>query len=154
MLKNAYEAVLEFEEAVAPHEIPEEPTQLTLEQVEHRISLMVEEIIEFKEAETLVDQADALIDLIYFAIGTCVKMGVEPGELFNIVQAANMAKIWPDGTVHYREDGKVLKPEDWEDPEPKLLKAIEGQAYRRKLLSIGHRVKGHHFVTGHKPPHA
>ena len=154
MLKKAYDAVLEFEEAVAPQEIPDEPTQLTTPQVEHRVSLMVEEIIEFKEAETLVEQADAIIDLIYFALGTCVKMGVEPGELFDIVQAANMAKVHPDGTIHYREDGKVLKPEGWEDPEDKLIKAIEGQAYRQKLKSIGHRVKGHHFVTGHKAPHA
>lgn len=34
-------------------------------------------------------------------------------EVVTEVHAANMRKIWPDGTIHYREDGKVLKPPTW-----------------------------------------
>lgn len=80
------------------------------------------------ELEIIVAQSDALIDLIYFALGSLVEMGVKPEPLFNIVQEANMSKLWPDGKPRYREeDNKVLKPEGWQQPEPKLKKEIEYQ---------------------------
>ena len=34
-----------------------------------------------------------MIDLMYFALGTMVEMGLEAEELFDIVQSANMAKL-------------------------------------------------------------
>jgi predicted HAD superfamily Cof-like phosphohydrolase len=33
----------------------------------------------------------------------------------------NMNKLWPDGRVHKREDGKVIKPEGFEKVELKTL---------------------------------
>lgn len=33
------------------------------------------------------------------------------------VHSANMAKVWPDGTVHYGEHNKVLKPPGWQAPD-------------------------------------
>lgn len=33
------------------------------------------------------------------------------------VHRSNMAKVWPDGKVHYRPDGKVAKPESWTPPD-------------------------------------
>ena len=67
-----------------------------------------------------------MIDLIYFALGTLVEMGVKPKEIFDIVQTANMTKLWEDGKVHYREtDNKVIKPPSWEDPYPKIKEAID-----------------------------
>ena len=72
-----------------------------------------------------------MIDTIYFALGTLVEMGVKPGELFDIVQKANMSKLWPDGTPHYNESGKVIKPEGWENPHPKLQLAIRKMNTRK-----------------------
>jgi tetratricopeptide (TPR) repeat protein len=90
---------------------------------------MREEINEFLEARTLVEQADAMIDLMYFAMGTMVEMGLRPEELFDIVHHANMSKLWSDGKPRFRPaDGKIQKPENWVDPEPLLLKAIEKQS--------------------------
>ncbi|WP_188187491.1 hypothetical protein [Nonomuraea sp. SYSU D8015] len=33
------------------------------------------------------------------------------------VHAANLAKVWPDGKIHKREDGKILKPPTWTPPD-------------------------------------
>lgn len=84
---------------------------------------MLEEINEFLDAvkeQDIVEQADAMIDTIYFALGTLVEMGVQPDILFKIVQHANMSKLFPDGKPHYNEMGKVIKPENWQDQHPKL----------------------------------
>ena len=113
----------------SPH--PDVPTMLTEKRARARADWMREEIDEFLEAGTLTDQADAMIDLIYFALGTLVEMGVEPDELFEIVHNANMAKKWPDGKVHRNEMSKVIKPSTWEDPEPKLKAALKRQMERR-----------------------
>ena len=96
---------------------------------------MLEEINEFLDAvkeQDVVAQADAMIDTIYFALGTLVEMGVQPGILFDIVQHANMSKIWPDGKPHYNGTGKVIKPEGWENPHPKLQLAIRKMYIKRQ----------------------
>lgn len=108
------------------HPAPEEPVSLGQDRAEKRCRWMREEIGEFLEAGgDIVEQADAMIDLIYFALGTLVEMGIQPDELFSIVQQANMSKLWPDGKPHYFPDGKTKKPEGWHDPHPELEKAIE-----------------------------
>ena len=106
----------------------EEPETLPLERSKKRYAWMLEEINEFLEAsekQDIVEQADAMIDTIYFALGTLVEMGIEPEELFNIVQTANMSKLWSDGKPHYNEMGKVIKPQGWEDPHKKIEIAIQ-----------------------------
>lgn len=95
-----------------------------------RTSYMLEELAEFMQAETIEDQADALIDLIYFAIGTFTLMGVNPEPLFNIVSRANLGKIMPDGTVLRNEQGKIQKPDGWHEqfaPEALIKEEIERQ---------------------------
>ena len=80
----------------------------------------------------IVAQADALTDINYFVQGTFTMMGVEPQPLFDIVQEANMAKLGADGKPIYREsDGKIMKPEGWEAPEPKLEAEIENQKLQK-----------------------
>jgi len=73
-----------------------------------------------------------MVDLIYFALGTLVEMGVRPGRLFDIVHEANMKKLWPDGKVHYAEDGKVIKHPSWQPPEPQLMREIDRQLQETK----------------------
>ena len=80
------------------------------------------------DLEKVIGQADAIVDAFYFLAGSLVEMGVMPQALFDIVQEANMAKLWADGKPHYREeDGKIMKPEGWQPPEPKLKAEIERQ---------------------------
>ena len=110
------------------HPISYTPTRMDLERANKRYNWMLEEINEFIEAvkkEDIVEQADAMIDVIYFALGTLVEMGIEPDALFEIVQEANMSKLWEDGKPHYNQDGKTIKPKTWEDPHDKLNLVIE-----------------------------
>jgi len=82
-------------------------------------------------SDRLVAQIDALTDISYFNYGSFAVAGVEPQPLFNIVQQANMEKLWEDGKPRYRkEDGKIQKPFNWIPPEPKLKKEIERQSYK------------------------
>ncbi|MFD3449784.1 HAD family hydrolase [Microbacteriaceae bacterium 4G12] len=126
-LDKGYELV-ETMHKVFKHPVAISPTSLPAERARIRASFMQEELDEFLAAETLEDQYDALIDLMYFAFGTFVEMGVRPDRGFEIVNEANMAKLFPDGQPRFREgDGKILKPEGWEAPEPKLRAEIERQ---------------------------
>ena len=107
---------------------PDAPAELARDRVIGRAAWIEEEAQELREATTVDAQADAFIDVIYFAIGGLVEMGIQPGALWDIVQGANMAKLWPDGRPRFREgDGKVLKPVGWEDPGPKLVAEIRRQ---------------------------
>jgi predicted HAD superfamily Cof-like phosphohydrolase len=82
--------------------------------------------------DVLVSQMDALTDIEYFNQGSFVIAGVEPFNLFKIVQDANMGKLWEDGKPRFREgDGKIVKPPHWEEnfaPEPKLKAEIKRQS--------------------------
>lgn len=78
------------------------------------------------EKEVITGQLDALIDQLVFVTGSLVEMGIDPKVFFEIVMQANMAKLGEDGKPIIREsDGKIMKPEGWEPPEPKLLAALE-----------------------------
>jgi predicted HAD superfamily Cof-like phosphohydrolase len=58
--------------------------------------------------------ADAIADSIYVLVGTSLEYGIPLARVWDAVQAANMAKVGPDGKVIRREDGKILKPEGWQ----------------------------------------
>lgn len=106
------------------HPVSETPVMLNEDRVKKRSAWILEETNEFIEAKDIVEQADAMIDVIYFALGTLVEMGIEPDEIFRIVHKANMSKIWDDGKPHYNADGKTIKPCIWEDPYHKIEEAI------------------------------
>lgn len=124
-MDEQWRQVAEFHKAFG-HPMSASPSPLSKERGEARCRWMREEIDEFLEAgDDIVEQADAMIDLIYFALGTLVEMGVKPDRLFDIVHGANMSKLWPDGKPHYFEDGKTKKPDTWRDPHDELAHAIE-----------------------------
>jgi len=126
-LRTAYDDVKEFH-AQFGHPVREAPALLTAERAAARASWMQEEVAEFLAAQTVSEQADAMIDLIYFAIGTMVEMGVRPEALFDIVHRANMTKLWPDGKPRFRDDGKTVKPPTWVDPDDAIREEIERQS--------------------------
>jgi predicted HAD superfamily Cof-like phosphohydrolase len=133
-LDRAWEDVRTFHAAFG-HPAPDTPGLLDPVAAERRASWIEEEAQELREATTLEAQADAFIDVIYFAVGGLVNLGVRPGPMWDIVQSANMAKLWPDGRPRHREgDGKVIKPDGWEDPGPKLAAEI-----LRQLAEAGAR---------------
>jgi len=123
-MNKEWEMVKEFH-ARFGHPIAASPRAISEERAKKRYDWMLEEVNEFLEAkDDLIEQADAMIDLIYFALGTLVEMGISPDEPFAIVQNANMSKLWPDGKPHFRADGKTIKPSTWIDPHTALEKCI------------------------------
>lgn len=125
-MNKEWEMVLDFQKKFG-HPYAEKPVMMEPERAKKRYAWMLEEINEFLEADEIVEQADAMIDVMYFALGTLVEMGIEPDRLFEIVHEANMTKLWPDGKPHFNEMGKTIKPSTWEDPHPKLEEEINRQ---------------------------
>ncbi len=124
-MKKEWEDVRLFHEKFG-HPAPQVPKMIDRKRSLSRAKWMNEEVAEFLVAEDIYEQADAMIDVIYFALGTLVEMSLCPEELFAIVQRANMAKLFPDGKPHYNpKDGKVIKPEGWKDPAPELRACID-----------------------------
>jgi len=83
------------------------------ERLELRMTLIEEEENEFREAVENKDLSNAIkeaCDVIYVYAGFLIEMGVDPDVAFDEVHRSNMSKVWEDGTVKFREDGKVLKP--------------------------------------------
>ena len=124
-MNQAWDKVRNFHEKFN-HPIASSPVFLSRERAKARYGWMLEELNEFIEAGDIVGQADAMADLIYFALGTLVEMGCRPDDIFNVVHEANMAKLWEDGKPRYnKKDGKVIKPDNWEDPKPKIKALID-----------------------------
>lgn len=132
-LEEAIDLVRVFHETFG-HLVRNEPMRLPALDRIRRARWMYEEVGEFLDADGLVDQADALLDLLFFVFGTFVEMGVyDLSEMFNAVYEANMAKLFPDGKPHYAPDGKVIKPEGWQGPEKTISVLLQKQMARRRF---------------------
>lgn len=102
------------------------PCGLSDEEKEFRVSALQEELNEYKEATTLVDQYDALLDLIVFAVGTLERHGLPLLEGFEKVMQANMAKeVGQNGTKRGGFKRDLIKPKGWTAPEAKLQLIID-----------------------------
>jgi len=69
------------------------------------------------DEEIIAQQNDAMVDAWYYMLNAAAKNGTNLSRIFDVVHGANMAKKWPDGTFHKREDGKVIKPDTWREPD-------------------------------------
>ncbi len=106
----------------------DKPTPMPLERALQRDGWLREELGEFVEAAEqgdLVEQVDAMIDVIYFALGNLVEMGVPPDAIWDIVHTANMSKDRSGQTLR-GPDGKIIKPDDWVPPNEGIQRVIEG----------------------------
>ena len=77
-----------------------------------RISLINEELEEFKEAiknNDLKEAIDALTDILYVTYGAGHAFGINLDQCFDEVQKSNMSKLGKDGKPIYNEEGKVMK---------------------------------------------
>lgn len=85
-----------------------------------RIALIDEEYFELLEALRWGDPvhiAKEAADLVYVVVGTMVEYGIPFNEVFAALQTSNMSKVGPDGQVTKRDDGKILKGENFIDAE-------------------------------------
>lgn len=76
----------------------------------------------------VVEAADALADLVYVAYGMAVESGIDLDRVLAEVQASNLSKLMPDGTVRLRGDGKVLKGPGFFPPDVRRALGLGGGA--------------------------
>ncbi len=91
-----------------------------------RYKLMREENEEYLEAAQngdLTEIADACGDMLYILCGTLLKHGLQHKieEVFEEIQRSNMSKLDKNGKPIYREDGKVLKSDQYFKPNIKAI---------------------------------
>lgn len=92
-----------------------------LERIMLRQALIQEEVGELLQASASGDAvgvADAITDCLYILYGTAIEWGLgdKLPRLFDEVHRSNMSKLGADGKPIYREDGKVLKGENYTPP--------------------------------------
>ncbi|MCK5645614.1 MAG: nucleoside triphosphate pyrophosphohydrolase family protein [Anaerolineales bacterium] len=120
-MKEQLEKLIDFHRATQVH-IEDRPTaDLPLEITELRLSLLSEELEEYRQAvnsKDLIEVADALTDLLYVLLGTMVSHGLQEygAELFDEVHKSNMSKFDANSGPIHRQDGKVLKPASFIKP--------------------------------------
>ena len=119
-------AVKEFSDACNDGDLPLTPELMSAEAVEFIAEMVNDELEELREAVDVVEQADALVDAIYYICDTAVRHGMNLDRVFEIVHCANMQKV-VDGRVIRRDDGKILKPQGWRDPGPLLVEELDRQ---------------------------
>ncbi len=87
-----------------------------------RYNLLKEENEEYLEAckrGDVVEIADALGDLLYITFGTILRHGLQHKieEVFDEIHRSNMSKLDENGKPIFREDGKVLKSNNYFRPD-------------------------------------
>lgn len=124
-IDNMYRQVEEFNNKVIGIHAPEEPTMLYRDRQEFALTALNEEVGELKEAFADGDisaAADALVDLIYFALGRLMEMGVPVQNIWDDVHFKNMMKRKGDKGRGTATD--AIKPEGWVSPDHKWITAI------------------------------
>jgi predicted HAD superfamily Cof-like phosphohydrolase len=102
------------------------PHLLTPEESSYFVRFILEEISEYMKAyeeNSLVDAADAIVDLVYVALGCAHAMGLPFDMLFQVVHAANMRKQPADDFIRSTRGRQydVVKPLGWTGPEGEML---------------------------------
>ena len=105
---DLYQLVKQFHEK---YELQPDPSKLKLQQA--RIIHLQEELAEYIKAiksNDRAEQLDALIDIIYIALGTAYYENFKFNEAFQAVHNVNMKKI---RKATERSEWDVVKPEGW-----------------------------------------
>lgn len=129
----------------------DKPARLTKRKLVERVEFMLEELLEFTqsagldvqvardedgewyshvepglsvEEQDMAGQADALVDLVYVALGTAVMLGLPWDWLWDDVQRANMAKV--RGMTKRGHAVDVTKPPGWQGPQTQRILDLAG----------------------------
>ena len=139
------EQVLEFHK-VFEHPIGDVAKALSIKRGLQRHSYMKEELQEFHdavEAEDLVEQVDACIDIIYFALGTLVELGLSDKyeALFANIQASNISKVCLSmesaiRTAEAHDQPTTIKPigSYWKVSDANTNKIVKSETYFKPNL--------------------
>lgn len=155
-----YQDVREFNEKFGLL-IGAHPQQLTKQKLKERLEFLFEEFTEFVTGcgfciaiekrdgrladsdymvtfdeigdQDISEQADALIDLVYVAMGTAVMMGLPWQQLWDDVHRANMGKV--RGISHRGHAYDCIKPQGWVGP--KTMEILLESGYDPEAEEVG-----------------
>lgn len=96
-----------------------QPRMLDEKTSSFRAGFIEEELDEYILADTMEDKFDALIDLVYVALGTAYLHGFDFEKGWKRVQEANMKKVRATQADQSKRGSTsdVVKPEGWEAPD-------------------------------------
>ena len=106
------------------------PSMMPTEEHTHLTMALQEELKEFNDAVIegdVVGAVDAIVDLIYFAIGGLWKLGLSHNQMVRCMQAvhaANMLKRKGKVAKRYTGAADAVKPENWVAPEELIRKIL------------------------------
>ena len=119
-----------------------QPWHLEPHEKAFRVKALQEELDEYNMANTLVDEYDALLDLIVFAVGTLDRQGLPLLEGFEKVMKANMAKeVGQNGEKRGGFKRDLVKPKGWVGPEEELKQIIDRVPATHKLENLLSNIK-------------
>jgi predicted HAD superfamily Cof-like phosphohydrolase len=101
------------------------PQLLSAEQTSYFARFIMEELSEYlraNEEQSLVDAADAIVDLVYVTLGCAHAMGLPFEKLFAVVHDANMQKEPANEFCRSIRGNQydVIKPMGWVAPEAEM----------------------------------
>lgn len=105
-----------------------------------RVALLEEEVGEFvsaSEKRDLVGIADALADIVYVVYGTALTYGIDLDSVLDEVHRSNMSKLGRDGKPIFRNDGKVMKSEQYFPPDVAAVLARRLPEATRRTMAAG-----------------
>ena len=113
-----FEKVAQFMKACDQQvvETPQMPDEFTTSLRLHLIHEEVHELVEGIRNRDIVEIADALTDILYVVYGAGHAFGIPLDKCFDEVQRSNMTKVMPNGKVLKNAEGKVMKPDTYEEP--------------------------------------
>lgn len=117
MSQSMFEAVRDFYRE-SGREFPTVPTHMGTDKRARMVVYMLEEALEFGQANSIVAQLDAITDLLYFVMDVFVELGIDPKIPFEIVHQTNRKKI-VDGKIEFDYSvvpPRMKKPIGWEPP--------------------------------------
>jgi len=152
-----------FNEAITALPFPYRPTLLGEDRLEWAMHAFREEIKEFEDATKagdIVEAADGLVDLVYFALGRLHEMGVPASAVWEAVHQKNMEKR--RGELSKRPGSRghdAIKPAGWTPPDHSWLldysvadvekvKAYDAMSPVLKRVAALRAKKGNDYNTG------
>lgn len=114
-----FEKVRDFHDAFGLDN-PDKFCMLDANTLRLRWKLIDEEISELKDAIDEEDKqniAKELIDVLYVVYGMGACYGIDVDGVFAEVHRSNMSKLGPDGKPIFRDDGKVMKGDNYAKPD-------------------------------------
>lgn len=125
LVKMLIDEILELTATVS------EPTEAKIRLISTIVSAKNIEYRNLDTIEKIAEQGDALVDMYYYSLNAAAKKGLDLSSIFQVVHQANMNKKDPvTGKFIRREDGKIMKPPGWKEPD------IIGEIIRQSNLSV------------------